>query len=179
MTHILVLNKTLLSSLKIIVIKLNSYEGIADPIASCDPASFYYLPRRTVVSQNRDIAKLHIVFDFLTHVNNENSLNECSRWIFQWIFQTFHVTTLHWENCHCSGCSAGLFFRLKWERIIETFFTTSFDVLSSNLSYLLLSFARDAFNLTCSWFLLNGTLYLSKLIEQLYNLCNSLYNSSA
>ena len=129
---------------------------INDTTTSFDFRSVHYLPHRAVVRQNRDTAKVRIVFDALAHVDNEPSLNDvlysgpCMLLLLhdvlirfrigkigivadvQQTFLQIEVEEKHWD-----------FLRFIW-----------FDnVLSKNPSYVLLDFARVVFGLTCSPFL--------------------------
>ena len=57
------------------IIKQYINDGIVEPVRSTttsyDIGSVRYLPHRAVVRQNRDTAKVRIVFDASAHVDNE------------------------------------------------------------------------------------------------------------
>ena len=155
------------------IIKQYINDSIVEPVRSTttyyDLGSVRYLPHRAVVRQNRDTTKVRIVFDASAHVDNEPSLNDvlysgpCMLPLLHDILIRFRIGKIgivadvqqaflqieidesHWD-----------FLRFIW-----------FDnVLSNNPSYVLLRFARVVFGLTCSPFLLNGTLkvHLEKFI---------------
>ena len=155
------------------IIKQYINDDIVEPIrftkTSYDLGSVQYLPHCTVVRQNRDTTKVRTAFDTSAHVDSEPSLNDvlypgpCMLPLLHNILIRFRIGKIdivadvqqaflqieidenHWD-----------FLRFIW-----------FDnVLSNNPSYVLLRFARVVSSVTCSPFLLNGTLkvHLEKFI---------------
>ena len=137
-------------------------DGIVEPVRSTttsyDLGSVHYLPHQAVVRQDRDTTKVRIVLDASANVDNEPSLNDvfysgpCMLPLLHDILIRFRIGKISIvadvQQAFFETESHRDFLRIFW-----------FDnVLSNNPSYVLLRFARVVFDLTCSPFLLNGTL---------------------
>ena len=155
------------------IIKQYINDGIVEPIRSTktsyDLGSVHYLPHRAAVHQNRDTIKVRVVFDASVDVNNEPSLNEvlysgpCMLPLLHDILIRFRIGKI--------GIVVDVqqaFLQIEIDENHRDFlrFIWFDNVLSNNPSYVLLRFARVVFGLTCSPFLLNGTLkvHLEKFI---------------
>ena len=124
------------------------------------PGSAHYLPHRAVVKENRETTKVRIVFDGSPHSTNESSINDVlysGPCLLPLIFdilirfctgkigivadvkQAFHQMEIVKEHCD--------FLRFFW-----------FEDILYNQETINLRFKRVNFGLTCSPFLLNGTI---------------------
>ena len=141
------------------IIKQYINDGIVEPVRSTktsyDIGSVHYLPQRAVFRQNRDTAKVRIVFDASAHVDNESSLNDilysgpCMLPLLHDILIRFRIGKI--------GIVANVqqaFLQIEIDENHRGFlrFIWFGNFLSNNPSHVLVRFARVVFGLTCSPF---------------------------
>ena len=139
-------------------------EGIVEVVEPDDvthkPGSTHYLPHRAVIRENHSTKKVRIVFDGSAHNENEPSINNvlysgpCLLPLIFGILVRFRIGKI--------GIVADVkqvFLQIERSEEHRNFlrFLWFKDVFSTNSEQIILHFKRVIFVLTCSPFLLNGT----------------------